>query len=82
MERERKYREYTLLDLVVKPRDPDLYEYAFLHGFLDPSGREEAAAALSACLQSRWEALGWHFHRSWCGSIEDVKRRLRDLEAY
>ena len=82
MERERKYREYTLLDLVVKPRDPDLYEYAFLHGFLDPSGREEAADALSVCLQSRWEALGWHFHRSWCGSREDVKRRLRDLEAY
>ena len=77
MERERKYREYTLLDLVVKPRDPDLYEYAFLHGFLDPSGREEAADALSVCLQSRWEALGWHFHRSWCGSREDVKRRLR-----
>lgn len=82
IERERRYREYTLLDLVVKPRDPDLYEYAFLHGFLDISGRAKVIDMLSACLQRRWEALGWHFHKDWCGSPDDVERRLRDLKTY
>ncbi|MGX8687201.1 MAG: leucine-rich repeat protein [bacterium] len=79
---EQKYREYRLLDLVVKPRDPDLYEYAFLHGYLDRCGNEETRSLLSACLQKRWEALGWHFHRSWCGSPEDVDKRLRDLKLF
>lgn len=81
-ERERIYREYRLLDLVVKPRDPDLYEYAFLHGFLKERNREETLSSLSVCLQRRWEALGWHFHREWCGSRSDVERRLKDLSVY
>ncbi len=79
--KEQKYREYRLLDLVVKPRDPDLYEYAFLHGFLDRSC-PETAKALSSCLQSRWKAGGWHFQRAWCGSPEDMEKRLRDLKTY
>ena len=40
-EREKIYREYRLLDLVIRPREPDLYEYAFLHGYLEAEDREE-----------------------------------------
>ena len=85
-EREKNYREYRLLDLVVKPRDPDLYEYAFLHShlecFLDHEKREETLRSLSTCLQNKWRSEGWEFSSKNCGSPEDLARRLTDLKTY
>ena len=81
-EREKIYREYRLLDLVIRPREPDLYEYAFLHGYLEAEDREETCRMLSACLQNKWQAEGWRFSKKSCGSPADLARRLGDLERY